>query len=111
MLLAARPILDPDGMENILDAHFIDGNAARIGVTLHILDAIGDRFLDGHGGVHSRYPAAAISIEMVPKACFSRILDDSLRILAQTGQRLHRGPRKGASGAVNERFQTLRSMT
>ena len=47
VLLAAGTILDAHGMTDILDAHFVDGNAARVGAVLHV--GMGSAQLFGRG--------------------------------------------------------------
>jgi hypothetical protein len=44
VLLAPGAVLDPNGMEDVLDADLVDGYPAGVGVALDILDG-------GHGGL------------------------------------------------------------
>ena len=52
LLFAARPILDLHRMINVLDAHFVDGYLARVGVSLDILHGLKLRLFGGDSGVH-----------------------------------------------------------
>jgi hypothetical protein len=54
VLLAAGAILHLDRVIDVLDAHFVDRDLARVGMALHVLHGLHIRFLDGHGDIHIR---------------------------------------------------------
>jgi hypothetical protein len=72
VLLTTRPIFHLDGVIDVFDTHLVDGDLARIGVSLDILHGVGAWILDGHGDVHIHFLLTAITPDMVPKPHNSR---------------------------------------